>query len=349
MNHRWVASLMLYLGLSLGASAASAADLALQAALGEEIAVNGVLDVGETVTVSLLATYAPGEQAVNFQVDLVLSGDLPSFTPSALSPAPFGSPGDAACAVVSADRLRCFGNVDLVANSAGRITQADNPVALGSFQILATGANAPLQIAPVITFSEELVPDSKNPALLMGSALPLTLSGLDASGNVVNLTSGMLPLDSDGDGIPDDGNLSGTVGDAPCAPGQTSGCDDNCTFTVNPGQGDSGGVGSPADSSGTLPDGIGDVCQCGDVTGEGSVNGGDVTVIRRALLGLTPNPGFTAVDRCNVNGPVIATDGPDPDTVRDDCNGGDVTVMRRELLGLVPSSFVRNACGPGQP
>jgi hypothetical protein len=54
--------------------------------------------------------------------------------------------------------------------------------------------------------------------------------------------------DSDGDGILDDGDGSGTVGDARCTSGETEECDDNCIFTPNPGQEDRNG------------DGIGDAC-----------------------------------------------------------------------------------------
>ncbi|MEZ4272416.1 MAG: hypothetical protein R3C68_13615, partial [Myxococcota bacterium] len=39
--------------------------------------------------------------------------------------------------------------------------------------------------------------------------------------------------DFDGDGIHDDGDASGWIGDAPCTGGQSSGCDDNCTGKAN--------------------------------------------------------------------------------------------------------------------
>jgi hypothetical protein len=55
--------------------------------------------------------------------------------------------------------------------------------------------------------------------------------------------------DSDGDGILDDADGSCTVGDNPCSGGVTADCDDNCTFTPNTEQGDTGDG-----------DGIGDVC-----------------------------------------------------------------------------------------
>jgi len=83
--------------------------------------------------------------------------------------------------------------------------------------------------------------------------------------------------DSDNDGILDDGNLSGTVGDALCASGQTVGCDDNAFLVWNPDQGDADldGVANvldncPSDPNGPLAgpnnqvdsdgDGLGDVC-----------------------------------------------------------------------------------------
>jgi hypothetical protein len=55
--------------------------------------------------------------------------------------------------------------------------------------------------------------------------------------------------DSDGDGICDDGDVSGTVGDNPCSGGNTVFCDDNCPDDANSDQAD-------ADN-----DGIGDVCE----------------------------------------------------------------------------------------
>jgi hypothetical protein len=55
--------------------------------------------------------------------------------------------------------------------------------------------------------------------------------------------------DDDDDGVPDDGDGSGTIGDHPCTGGATLGCDDNCTTIVNPTQADSD------------RDGIGDACE----------------------------------------------------------------------------------------
>jgi len=57
-----------------------------------------------------------------------------------------------------------------------------------------------------------------------------------------------IPPDMDGDGVSDDGDGSGTIGDNPCIGGNTTNCDDNCVDTPNPDQSD-------IDS-----DGVGDVC-----------------------------------------------------------------------------------------
>jgi predicted outer membrane repeat protein len=61
--------------------------------------------------------------------------------------------------------------------------------------------------------------------------------------------------DDDNDGIPDDGDNSGIQGDRPCAPGQSTGCDDNCRLVVNANQADLDldGVGNVCD-----PDADGD-------------------------------------------------------------------------------------------
>jgi hypothetical protein len=164
---------------------------------------------------------------------------------------------------------------------------------------------------------------------------------------------GEVPRDADGDGVPDQcdncpfvanpfftdffsGQVSGQddfdadgIGDA-CegdvdADGIVAG--DNCPFLGNPGQADGGSVASPANPSGAGPDGRGDACQCGDVSGDGKVLGNDATLIRRFLLGL-PVPGSFRLAQCNVAGPAGSS--------ADRCLGNDATVIRRALLGLGP-------------
>jgi hypothetical protein len=85
--------------------------------------------------------------------------------------------------------------------------------------------------------------------------------------------------DLDGDGICDEG-----PGDF-CTGGENTNCKDNCPYIYNPNQEDTGSVASDP------PDGVGDACQCGDVTGDGLCNGADATFVTRQALGLL-SPGF---------------------------------------------------------
>jgi hypothetical protein len=99
--------------------------------------------------------------------------------------------------------------------------------------------------------------------------------------------------DTDGDGLCD-GGPGGF-----CAGGANTFCMDNCKYVHNPSQADGGGI---ADQG---PDGIGDACQCGDVTGDAVVNGTDATFIKREALDLF-SPGFgnncpNFTDSCEVD------------------------------------------------
>src|SRR5262249_13740904 len=67
------------------------------------------------------------------------------------------------------------------------------------------------------------------------------------------LPAGQTATDWDGDGVP---NAS-----------------DNCPYAANPGQEDHGGIDS------NTPNGVGDACECGDVSGNGQVNGQDANAI----------------------------------------------------------------------
>ena len=115
-------------------------------------------------------------------------------------------------------------------------------------------------------------------------------------------------VDTDGDGVPD--------------------LIDNCPYTYNPDQRDSGGIGT-----GSPPDGIGDACQCGDVTGDGIVDISDKTILTRSLAGLPPYgsvaamPGF---EKCDV----VDTSGT--------CTLSDKTVITRALVGLAPG--IKQVC-----
>lgn len=130
--------------------------------------------------------------------------------------------------------------------------------------------------------------------------------------------------DTDGDGVFDDGGNNGTRGDQGCLGGENENCDDNCRFVQNPLQEDSGGRANGP------PDGIGDVCQCGDVTGDGKYNSADATMIKRNAIGLSA-PLFNVPGNCDVTG-----DGK--------CNSGDATMIKRKAIDLAAPLFISQKC-----
>jgi PKD repeat protein len=109
----------------------------------------------------------------------------------------------------------------------------------------------------------EYYPQSGGPAAagavdLSSKGWPGTASGgYRGAREVLNcsFTSGE---DSDGDGILDDGDYSGTVGDNLCIGGNVANCDDNCVDVCNPDQAD------------LDRDGVGDTCDnCSDISNSG--------------------------------------------------------------------------------
>ncbi len=123
-----------------------------------------------------------------------------------------------------------------------------------------------------------------------------------------------IPLDSDADGVPD--------------------ASDNCPYWTNPDQLDRGGLGA-----GSVPDGIGDACQCGDVSGDGFVTIADATIIRRALLS-PPTATMENPQRCDV--------GPAGPARSGGCTVADATLIRRALLSP-PTASVAPVCAPATP
>jgi hypothetical protein len=99
--------------------------------------------------------------------------------------------------------------------------------------------------------------------------------------------------DDDNDGILDDGDTSGVIGDNFCEDEETVNCDDNCQFIVNPGQGDNDA------------DGIGDDCDDDD-DNDGIL---DVNDNCHWIF----NPGQTNTDEFLPNGDLFGDDCDDDD------------------------------------
>ena len=127
-------------------------------------------------------------------------------------------------------------------------------------------------------------------------------------------------IDSDCDGIPDDGG----PGDVPCATGQFEGCYDNCPFAANPNQEDTAGLGD-----GSPPDGIGDECQCGDVNGDGAVSSEDGEIILGSQF-VPPIAVMSRPDLCDVGGSAS-------------CSSADGMIVLRALL-TSPAPTVQQWC-----
>jgi Zn-dependent metalloprotease len=128
-------------------------------------------------------------------------------------------------------------------------------------------------------------------------------------------------LDDDNDGIPDDGDFSGDAGDAPCASGDTTSCDDNCAGDPNPDQFDGNG------------DGFGDACDP-DADGDGL---------------------YVSDDNCPFVANVDQLDG-DGDELGDACDGCPEVVDETPAygpgipeLGIEPAPLEPDSDGDGTP
>lgn len=116
-------------------------------------------------------------------------------------------------------------------------------------------------------------------------------------------------VDSDGDGVAD-----GV---------------DNCPYQANPSQSDVGGIGYAS-----APDGIGDACQCGDVTGDGKVTPSDTVMLQRALL-VPPVATLARPDLCDVGGSA-------------GCTLSDVSILQRAQL-LPATASIQPVCAASRP
>jgi hypothetical protein len=109
---------------------------------------------------------------------------------------------------------------------------------------------------------------------------------------------------------------------------------DNCPDAPNADQLDRGGLGT-----GSAPDGIGDACQCGDVTGDGSVTIADALNLVRSFL-TPPTATLARPELCDVGGP--------PSPATGGCALSDAVLVRRALLSP-PTAAVQQACAPATP
>jgi hypothetical protein len=145
--------------------------------------------------------------------------------------------------------------------------------------------------------------------------------GLDDSAEI---TLGTDPSDPD----TDDDNIcdgSGTGGGA-CSAGP-----DLCPYLNTGVETDSGGIDT------ATPDGIGDGCQCGDVSNNGIADATDLQWIREFILGVRVLSAQERV-RCNLVGPGAG------DGSGSDCNVGDAFLLDRLLQGGAVDVRFDNAC-----
>lgn len=129
--------------------------------------------------------------------------------------------------------------------------------------------------------------------------------GTTIAGDQALLTgSGATGEDFDGDGVQND--------------------TDNCVFTFNPLQADNGGFAT------TAVDGLGDLCQCGDLDMDGQIQntGSDVSRLRQVVAGLDSDE--NSLGLCSVS------DSPS-------CDMKDVIVLQRQLVGA-PAPPIASAC-----
>jgi hypothetical protein len=90
---------------------------------------------------------------------------------------------------------------------------------------------------------------------------------------------------------------------------------DDCPVEANAAQTDSGGLATAS------PDGIGDVCQCGDTSDDGRIDAADVSALRSFLAGSLAT--LPAPEKCDVGGSAA-------------CDLEDSVRLRRALPGLAP-------------
>jgi hypothetical protein len=146
-----------------------------------------------------------------------------------------------------------------------------------------------------------------------GGELPLASSALaarpDGASASITAASGSIFVDPDPERDGHDYTGSGEA----CSGGQSTGCEDNCPFVAN------------ADQKDTDDNGIGDVCECGDIDGNGRLNTSDARLIQRCSVGQI-DPSFCA-GLCDVTGD-------------DRCNTADARLVQRAAVGEISRNLL---------
>ncbi|RKX23637.1 MAG: hypothetical protein DRP45_10065, partial [Candidatus Zixiibacteriota bacterium] len=142
--------------------------------------------------------------------------------------------------------------------------------------------------------------------------------------------------DDDNDGILDDGDGSGTVGDNRCAGGATTECDDNCPFVDNPDQADAdeNGVGDVCDCC--LPPSVGDLDHSGGALGL-NYDGADLSLMINGLF-IDPAHGWDGIclDEADID-----FSGERPVTDPMVIDGADLSLLI-DALFIAPTHFLKN-------
>ena len=213
------------------------------------------------------------------------------------------------------------GSADFSATGGDAVSGELGPLRLGELVVGVSGTGWSLELSTgsavdagfgLVALSPAVLAVPEPPAALQGLAGLLLLGvlavrrrGLRAGPGVAwlgVLVAGLLSAypavaqDSDADGVPDS--------------------IDNCVFVPNPGQEDVGGLHGPPG------DGIGDVCQCGDLDSDGNVDLLDAAIYQRDLAGLAPEA--SNLDSCSTIGGRL------------DCEPNDALALREALVGIAP-------------